>query len=105
MKKILFICIYLCACVSLNAQNIKGKFVDKNGQPLSYVSVTLTSESDSVLCNRTVSDSTGYFVLKDILSGGYIMSASSIGYIKTEQRLTMVNGDIDAGQIVLLDDT
>lgn len=105
MKKILFICIYLCACVSLNAQDIKGKFVDKNGQPLSYVSVTLTSESDSVLCNRTVSDSTGYFVFKDILSGGYIMSASSIGYIKTEQRLTMVNGDIDAGQIVLLDDT
>ena len=61
--------------------SIEGRTLTADNQPLGSVTVTLTSMSPGpVFRYSAISDSTGYFVLRQITSGSYSMNASRPGY-------------------------
>lgn len=61
-----------------SAQSIHGIITD-NGKPLSFVSVTAI-DKDSVILNRTISDSTGLFKFSNIPAHEITLHARSLGY-------------------------
>ncbi len=70
------------------AQNdISGEVQDHNGEPLSFANVLLLKTSDSTLIKGAITEVTGLFLLKNIPSGKYTISASMVGFesISTEQ--------------------
>lgn len=48
----------------LTAQNISGKLVDENNQPLPYANVVLLSLPDSTFISGTISNENGSFTLQ-----------------------------------------
>lgn len=62
---------------------VSGKVIDAQGKtPVEYANIVLrTSKSDSMVTG-TVSDSTGFFRMKDIPFGTYVVDYSFIGYEK-----------------------
>ena len=63
----------------LTAQNISGKLVDENNQPLPYANVVLLSLPDSTFISGTISNENGSFTLQ-ATSKKQIVRISSIGY-------------------------
>lgn len=63
----------------LTAQNISGKLVDENNQPLPYANVVLLSLPDSTFISGTISNENGSFTLQ-ATSEKQIVRISSIGY-------------------------
>ncbi|MFC1725415.1 outer membrane beta-barrel protein [candidate division KSB1 bacterium] len=62
------------------AQNsIKGRVVDQRGDPLVYATVVLLSPADSTVKYYDVADDKGYYQIKYIESGKYIMQFSFVG--------------------------
>ena len=63
---------------------ITGKVVDsKNGVPVEYASVALFSMLNDKLITGTMTDKDGFFQLKDISMGAYVLQFSFVGYKKT----------------------
>ncbi|WP_410525254.1 carboxypeptidase-like regulatory domain-containing protein [Phocaeicola sp.] len=48
----------------LTAQNISGKLVDENNQPLPYANVVLLSLPDSTFISGTISNENGSFTMQ-----------------------------------------
>ena len=60
-------------------QNIGGKVIDENGEPLSYVNVVLLSLPDSAFVQGAVTDEQGVFnIVTDKTEG--LLKVSSVGY-------------------------
>lgn len=61
--------------------SVVGKVVDTNNQtPIEYSSVALYTNKDSSLVAGTLTDSKGYFLLKDLPFGDYYLTVQFIGY-------------------------
>lgn len=80
MKRLFTIFFLLIVMVlSVSAQNICGRVLDNQGQPLAYANVILLSLPDSTFVNGAITDDKGYFVLlKNEV--GKLLRISSIGY-------------------------
>ncbi|WP_182923085.1 outer membrane beta-barrel protein [Pedobacter planticolens] len=108
MKSILFLCLCLFANLLANAQTIKGKLVDgKTSQGVSMVNLTLTNQDHTNLIKYANSDTLGLFEFKEISSGKYILTVSSIGYQKLQKELTInENGPktLELGNILINED-
>lgn len=89
-----------CATESLMAQNISGKVVDENNNPLPYVSVVLKSVQDSSYVGGVATNPEGLFTLPVKADVEYALSISYIGY-ETVNRICKA-GDI--GTIVMKED-
>lgn len=63
MKRFLFLLIEVVLPVSLSAQTVSGKLIDKNSQPLAYTNVVLLSLPDSTFVTGTISGGDGTFTL------------------------------------------
>ena len=60
-------------------QDIGGKVIDENGEPLSYVNVVLLSLPDSAFVQGAVTDEQGVFnIVTDKTEG--LLKVSSVGY-------------------------
>src|SRR5687767_8826014 len=87
---------------AVGQSNIQGKIRDQH-QVLPAVTVLLL-HMDSTIVNGVSTDSEGRFVLKGILAGTYMISASMIGYNKyVSNEITLTNGSITLPDIVLLE--
>lgn len=76
---ILYICIAFLTTSVINAQNVIGKLVDNENNPLVGANVLLLTKVDSAYIAGTVTDNEGNFVLASEKDGGILMF-SYIGY-------------------------
>nr|WP_299382304.1 TonB-dependent receptor [Allomuricauda sp.] len=66
---------------ALQGQNtIKGTVQDDSENPLAYANVLLLKASDSTLIKGTITSEEGQFILEDIPTGNYKVTASMIGF-------------------------
>lgn len=98
MKFILFqaglICLFLN--VAWAQGTVSGTITDSRNVPLSDVSIFIQAVN-----KRTVSDKIGRFVLRNIPSGTYDLSVSSIGFKSQQQPVTVSNGHTTPVQVKL----
>lgn len=92
MKRFYFFCIIsLLFQIELWAQGVslRGKVLDKQGQPIAYASIALMSEDNKTLLTGTISDTEGLFTLKDQKQGNYLLSVSFVGYTTLKQPIKL----------------
>ena len=81
MKRLSIILEVLFLCTSLMAANkITGKIIDEgNNQHIEYANVSLMTQ-DSAFITGAATDNDGYFLLKEVNNGDYILCISCVGY-------------------------
>lgn len=100
IKKNGFLLIMMLLSVStLVAQtSISGNVKDETGMPLPGVNVILDGTSKG-----SVSDFDGNYIITNVENGNYTLSATSIGYAKSSQSITIQDADITV-DIVMAED-
>lgn len=91
-------------CAFAQKNEIKGRIVEKSEdgfRPVDYVNVALL-RIDSTLVTGTTSNENGNFNIKGVENGDYILSASFLGYEKTNVELNNLSTSIDLGNIQLM---
>src|SRR5690606_28362961 len=64
-----------------NDANISGKVMSKESkEPLAYVSISLLNQSKDKTLKGTITQEDGFFVLKDIAKGQYVIKFSMLGF-------------------------
>lgn len=80
MKRLAALVLFCLITLSqMMAQNITGKIVDNQGNPLAFANIMLLSRPDSAFIKGAVSDEEGNFSIAANCNGG-IIKVSSIGY-------------------------
>lgn len=90
--------------IGMQAQTsiIKGTVTDIHQKPISQANILLHDLNDSTQIIKAVAtDGHGYFVLSQLPTGSYKLSASSIGYDKTQIYIENLSQDIKSLQITL----
>ena len=64
-------------------------FDSKNGQPIELGTVRLLRQADSTLVQGCNTDLKGSFMLSKVKPGNYILSVSSIGYLKYYKNIVL----------------
>lgn len=101
MKRLAALAFFTIISISqMMAQNITGKIVDNQGNPLAFANIMLLSRPDSAFVKGAVSDEEGNFSIAANCNGG-IIKVSSIGY----QTITKDCEGQQAGIIRLAEDT
>lgn len=114
--RILILLFFLIGTASINAQitlsadlfeeaslTVKATVVDsQTGSPVSYASVYLIPDKDTVITHFTFSDSTGTVVMPEVMKGSYTFNVEILGYFPFKQQVTFKSGKEDIG-IVKLD--
>ncbi|MCK4578700.1 MAG: outer membrane beta-barrel protein, partial [Candidatus Marinimicrobia bacterium] len=78
-RPLFVIIITLGSSIPLFAQHsIEGRVIDENGEPLTYANVVLLSPADSTLQYFDVADKEGYYHIKNIKPGNYLMQYSFV---------------------------
>lgn len=72
---------FLCfsAITPMMAQDIKGKIVNENGEPLAFANVVLLNRQDSAFVKGVVSGEDGHFAINSACNNG-IIKVTSVGY-------------------------
>ena len=103
VRMILIGCLLMmAACVK--AQNISGKLVDEQNQPLAYANVVL-QQTDSTFVKGETSDEKGSFRMAKVSAGDYRLVISSIGYETLYIDLQGFSRSADLGTLTLKEDT
>ena len=89
------------------AQNsITGKVVTENGQPVPSAIVSLLDSETNAFIKGELSDDTGYFKLKNIDTGSYVILITSLGLKDYKSNTIVLNGNNkDLGDIIMIDDS
>ena len=66
--------------MALQAQNINGRIIDEDAQPIPFANVVLLSLPDSTFVQGAVSDADGMFSIQTLKTHG-LLKVSSIGYV------------------------
>jgi hypothetical protein len=87
---------------ALNAQQVSGRLLDSNNQPVSYANVVL-QQSDSTFVNGCTTDAKGLFDLKAAREGNYRLVFSYIGYETLAIDLNLPRGKRKLGDVTLME--
>lgn len=79
MKRVILTAVGLVALISLNAQNITGKIVDEQGEPMGFANIVALSLPDSAFVSGTISKEDGTFAF-DVEEKAQLLRFTSIGY-------------------------
>lgn len=87
--------------------DISGFVLNKDsGEPMDFVSVQLLDATTGKgLPIGANTDEKGYFILKDVKDGSYIVKISNIGSIEQERKARVTGENVDLGKIKLADDS
>ena len=80
VKKTITILTFCLMAIVAHTQNINGRIIDENVQPLPFANVVLLSLPDSTFVQGAVSDINGQFSIKAKQAQG-LLKVSSIGYL------------------------
>ncbi|MEO6844233.1 MAG: carboxypeptidase regulatory-like domain-containing protein, partial [Ginsengibacter sp.] len=102
MLKSLTLILSLIICSNSYSQTVSGNIKDAgSSSPLSNATVSFTNSDSPTQPSLTVSSSIGSFTFKNVTTGNYTLSITSIGY-KAYKKQVIVNGkDIDLGTITM----
>jgi len=80
LRSLFIIVILLGSAIPSFAQHsIKGRVIDEKGEPLTYATVVLLNPADSTVQYYDVADKEGYYQIKYIKPGNYLMQYSFVG--------------------------
>ncbi len=105
-------CVTLLSMILLtftaSAQNgpaLKGLAFDTTAKKgLAYATISIVDTKDSTLVTFTRADSSGYFTIKSLSKGNYLLSASYVGYVPQWLPITIrENSTLDLGVISMTD--
>jgi hypothetical protein len=107
MKKILLLtaCIFLISSFSFSQKVtgiVKGSFVDSSSADgLSDATISVMTQKDSSLISFTLSSNSGYFEIKNLDSGAYVLLFSYQGYpnLKKLFSISATNPVVDFGKV------
>lgn len=83
--------------------SVRGKVIDSQNAPLSYVNVIIQKSADSSFVKGTSTDDYGEFQMESLSEGQYIMSFSFVGY-STLRFPLILNEDKNLQTVVLEED-
>jgi len=104
MKNILFALVLGILATALVAQNfnIKGKLMDESGSGLPSATVLLLNARDSIMVNYALSNLEGWFEIRNVRRGDYLLKLSYVGYAtKTLPVVAPEGNQLDLGGITL----
>lgn len=82
--------ITICCFTYAQKTTVKGRIFDSTQQKgLAYATVSLVHEKDSTLVTFGRADSSGYFSLKNIDKGSYLLSTSYVGYLPVWKKVAV----------------
>lgn len=94
--------LYLTLSIGADAQfHVTGTIRDANANPLSRASILLLKPADSSLVKADVANDTGWFSIKGIERGSYLISISRSGFQKKILPVIIPDADVDLGLIKL----
>ena len=88
---LLSLCFFLFAATSISAQekaSVKGQISLTNNQTADNVSVTLKGTKIG-----TNTDSNGFYEIKNLKPGSYVIKVSAVGYSSKEKSISLNAGD------------
>lgn len=80
MNRILLLAVYLCLSCAVMAQNVVGRVVDENNEPMDYVNVVLLNRVDSAYIAGTITQKDGSFTFENQYDSSAFIRLLSIGY-------------------------
>ena len=92
----------LIASFGLKAQSITGSIKDPIGKPAEFVTVLLLNAKDSSLAKGAVTDDAGKYEIEGAAAGRYFLSASMIGFSKTDANPFDYKGDFFIAEPITL---
>jgi len=108
MKKILVstLLFLLCTLPMLAQHSIQSMVFDaKTAAPVEMGAVRLIRASDSTFVQGLQTDLKGYFIIKNIKPGNYILTISMVGYNSYVTKVTMAQKDVILKNIQLQEDS
>ncbi len=103
MKRIFAFILLLSGSLAFAQQTtLQGNLINEEGEPLMYATAVLLQPLDSTMAYYAVSDQDGYFLIKNIKKGSYILQAGFIGYKSYFRKIDypMASGN-DLGSIMM----
>ncbi len=87
MKILTTTLLWLCATLSLSAQNasIRGQLQNKAGEAVSFANVGLYRSADGSLYKAGATDEAGIFEMRGLGAGAYLLKTSALGFDNFEQ--------------------
>lgn len=80
---------------------LKGQLVDTLSSPMPSATVMILQAKDSALANFAVTDGKGFFEIKNVIRGEYILKVSFVGYATLTQRIVPQEGLVEMNLGVL----
>src|SRR5688572_32449185 len=77
----------LIAAVSAQTASVRGKVIS-GGKPVESASIKLSNSSGG-----TVTDTSGFFSIKNLVAGRYIIHISCVGYVHETRPLSFKEGE------------
>jgi len=106
MKPILTFILILVMALNGSAQHtIKGKVINKKGQEIEAVVISLMSPDKSIFIKAVVTDNLGDFSIENINSGKYILNIECLGYKALVTNIFELASDKVFEAIILEEDT
>ena len=96
-----FLLIFLLLTSNIIGQNISGKIVDPENNPLEFVAVAVLNPTDSLLVSYANTDNKGAFKLTQIPDGKQFFQVHMIGFKIHQKLIDFKDQSIDMGTIIL----
>lgn len=94
----------LGVCAPVAAQpthDVTGVVADTSGAGLRGATVVVLSKPDSVIVKFAIAAGDGSFRLRRVPAGDYVLQVSFVGYTGWSRDVTLAEGDLDVGTVVL----
>lgn len=106
LKFLMPVCAGIFPLMAYAVGDVTGKVINKDtGAPMDFVTVQLIdAATGKPLPVGANTDEEGYFILKGIKDGRYIVKVSNIGSIDQEREINVKGENIDLGSLRLADD-
>jgi outer membrane beta-barrel protein/carboxypeptidase-like protein len=86
--------------LNVNAQSVSGTVEDAStNSPLSNATIKLSGTDSTATPLLTVSDAKGNFTFKNVASGSYTLSVTSVGYSNISKKLAVIGQDVNVGNV------
>jgi iron complex outermembrane receptor protein len=107
ITKLLYIILLLIAPAAANAQGAKptagsiaGQLQNEQAKPMDYATVSLLRGKDSSVVKSTLTNDAGKYQFDNVISGRYIIKATTVGYQPTFSPVLEVEDDVINAPII-----
>lgn len=90
MKAVCLFFVISLSIPALQGQLLKGRVADFQNQPIAFASVTLLHVKDSSIVRFTQTNSQGYYELKNVNKGSYLLQSKLLGYETQTKEIDLV---------------